>query len=90
MCSIQQDSGENVHKKLRALADEPEPISDLELIDSDPKEQIMSKNLIANATTSIEATKSKVWQALVAPDAIKQYMFGADVESDWSEGSAIT
>ena len=50
----------------------------------------MSKNLVANATTSIEATKSKVWQALVAPDAIKQYMFGADVESDWSEGSAIT
>jgi uncharacterized protein YndB with AHSA1/START domain len=50
----------------------------------------MSKNLVANATTSIEATKSKVWQALVAPDAIKQYMFGADVESDWSEGSTIT
>ena len=50
----------------------------------------MSKNLVANATTSIRATKSEVWQALVAPDAIKQYMFGADVESDWSEGSAIT
>ena len=50
----------------------------------------MSKNLVANATTSIEATKNKVWQSLVAPDAIKQYMFGADVESDWSEGSAIT
>lgn len=50
----------------------------------------MSKNLIANATTSIDATKSKVWEALVAPDAIKQYMFGANVESDWSEGSAIT
>ena len=50
----------------------------------------MSKNLVANATTSIAASKSKVWQALVAPDAIKQYMFGADVESDWSEGSSIT
>ena len=50
----------------------------------------MSKNLVANATTSIEATKSQVWEALVEPDAIKQYMFGADVESDWSEGSAIT
>lgn len=49
----------------------------------------MSKNLVANATTSIGATRSKVWEALVTPDAIKQYMFGADVESDWSKGSEI-
>ena len=50
----------------------------------------MSKNLVAQATTSIGASKSKVWEALVTPDAIKQYMFGADVESDWSKGSKIT
>jgi uncharacterized protein YndB with AHSA1/START domain len=50
----------------------------------------MSKNLVAKATTSIGAARSKVWEALVTPDAIKQYMFGADVESDWSEGSKIT
>jgi uncharacterized protein YndB with AHSA1/START domain len=50
----------------------------------------MSENLVANAKTSIESTKSRVWQALVSPEAIKQYMFGADVESDWNEGSAIT
>ena len=49
----------------------------------------MSKNLVANATTSIGATRSKVWEALVTPAAIKQYMFGADVESDWSKGSEI-
>ncbi len=49
----------------------------------------MSKNLVANATTSIGATRSEVWEALVTPAAIKQYMFGADVESDWSKGSAI-
>jgi uncharacterized protein YndB with AHSA1/START domain len=54
------------------------------------KENIMSKNMVAKATTSIGATKSKVWEALVTPDAIKQYMFGADVESDWSKGSKIT
>jgi uncharacterized protein YndB with AHSA1/START domain len=52
--------------------------------------KIVSKNFVARATASIEAPKSKVWQALVAPDAIKQYLFGAEVESDWSEGSAIT
>ncbi len=50
----------------------------------------MNKNLIAKATTSIQSTRSKVWEALITPDAIKQYMFGADVESDWREGSAIT
>lgn len=50
----------------------------------------MSKNLIAEATTSIHGSREKVWKALVNPDAIKQYMFGADVESDWREGSPIT
>jgi uncharacterized protein YndB with AHSA1/START domain len=50
----------------------------------------MTKNFVARATASIEAPKSKVWQALVAPEAIKQYLFGAEVESDWSEGSPIT
>ena len=49
----------------------------------------MSKNLVANATTSIGATRSRVWEALVTPAAIKKYMFGADVESDWRKGSEI-
>ena len=49
----------------------------------------MSKNFVARATASIEAPKSKVWQALVAPDGSKQYLFGAEVESEWSEGSSI-
>lgn len=50
----------------------------------------MSKDLIAKATTSIQSTKNRVWEALVTPDAIKQSMFGAAVESDWREGSGIT
>jgi uncharacterized protein YndB with AHSA1/START domain len=54
------------------------------------QENIMSKNMVAKATTSIGATRRKVWEALVTPDAIKQYMFGADVESDWIRGSEIT
>jgi uncharacterized protein YndB with AHSA1/START domain len=49
----------------------------------------MSKNLVASATTSIGATRSRVWDALVTPAAIKQYLFGADVVSDWCEGSEI-
>jgi uncharacterized protein YndB with AHSA1/START domain len=50
----------------------------------------MNKNLVAKARTSIQATKSQVWEALVTPNAIKQYMFGTDVESDWHTGSEIT
>jgi uncharacterized protein YndB with AHSA1/START domain len=30
-----------------------------------------------------------VWQALVSPTAIKEYMFGTQVVSDWREGSSI-
>src|SRR5690242_18990472 len=50
----------------------------------------MSNNLLANARVSIKAPKSRVWEALVTPTAIKQYMFGTDVQSNWSQGSEIT
>ena len=48
------------------------------------------KDLIARASIIINAPRDKVWKALVTPAAIKQYMFGADVQSDWEEGSPIT
>jgi uncharacterized protein YndB with AHSA1/START domain len=47
-------------------------------------------NLIARSSITIEALPAKVWQALVTPAAIKQYMFGTNVTSDWKEGSPIT
>ena len=50
----------------------------------------MPKSLIAKASTSIAAPAAKVWDALVNPQMIKQYMFGATVVSDWREGSPIT
>ena len=50
----------------------------------------MDKGLVAHASTSIDAPKARVWDALVTPDAIRQYMFGANVESDWTPGSTIT
>ncbi|HEX7336794.1 MAG TPA: SRPBCC domain-containing protein [Gemmatimonadales bacterium] len=49
-----------------------------------------TNNLIARASITIAATPDKVWQALVTPAAIKQYMFGTTVTSDWKEGSPIT
>jgi uncharacterized protein YndB with AHSA1/START domain len=49
----------------------------------------MDKDLIARASTTIRAPSERVWDALVNPAAIKQYMFGTDVVSDWREGSPI-
>jgi uncharacterized protein YndB with AHSA1/START domain len=49
----------------------------------------MGKNLIARASVSITASSKEVWEALVTPEAIKRYMFGTNVVSDWREGSPI-
>jgi uncharacterized protein YndB with AHSA1/START domain len=46
-------------------------------------------NAVAKASTSIDAPAAKVWDALVNPASIKQYMFGTDVTSDFTLGSAI-
>ncbi len=50
----------------------------------------MDQNLIALASIGINASIDKVWQALVNPADIRQYMFGTTVVSDWREGSPIT
>ena len=49
----------------------------------------MSKGLIAQASTTIDAPPVTVWNALVTPDTIKQYMFGTTVISEWRAGSPI-
>ncbi len=49
----------------------------------------MKTNLIARASIRIHAPGEKVWDALVNPAAIRQYMFGTTVVSDWREGSPI-
>ena len=47
-------------------------------------------NLIAKASITIRAPRSEVWDALVTPASVKQYMFGTHVTSDWEPGTAIT
>jgi uncharacterized protein YndB with AHSA1/START domain len=53
------------------------------------KELLMNKNLVAKASITINVPVSRVWQALVTPADIKQYMFGANTVSEWREGSPI-
>ena len=50
----------------------------------------MNNEYTAKATSMIHAPISKVWQALVNPEIIKQYLFNTDVISDWKVGSPIT
>lgn len=49
-----------------------------------------TKNLLAKAQQTINAPASEVWDALIDPKKIKEYMFGATVTSDWKKGSPIT
>lgn len=42
------------------------------------------------ASIEIAASSADVWDALVNPAAAKKYFFGADIQSDWMEGSPIT
>ncbi|HET8775664.1 MAG TPA: SRPBCC family protein [Thermoanaerobaculia bacterium] len=45
---------------------------------------------MAKASTTIAAPAARVWDALVTPASVQEYMFGTTVSSDWQEGSAIT
>jgi uncharacterized protein YndB with AHSA1/START domain len=49
----------------------------------------MHQGLIATVSTTIAAPSADVWQALITPAAIKEYMFGTTVTSDWAVGSPI-
>lgn len=49
----------------------------------------MIRGLVAKASVKIKASNDKVWDALVNPEMIRQYMFGTEVVSDWKEGSPI-
>lgn len=49
----------------------------------------MNDKYIAKAKTTIHASVSKVWQALVNPEIIKQYLFNTEVISDWKVGSPV-
>lgn len=50
---------------------------------------MLEKNLTAKAEVVVNATRAQVWDALVNPQKIKQYMFGTSVQSDWTVGSKI-
>ncbi len=50
----------------------------------------MSKGCVAQATVTINAPTSRVWDALTKPELVKQYLFGTQMTTDWRVGSPIT
>ena len=53
------------------------------------RSKTVSKKLLAKVSTSVDADRAEVWSALTDPEAIKEYMFGTNVSSQWREGSSI-
>jgi uncharacterized protein YndB with AHSA1/START domain len=49
----------------------------------------MNKKLLAKANLTIGKPIQRVWEALVNPSDIKQYMFGTNAVSNWKKGSPI-
>ncbi|GEM_PF-932879 len=45
---------------------------------------------VAIAETDIQASPAQVWAALTDPEQIRKFMFGAEVHTDWQQGSPIT
>ena len=49
----------------------------------------MVQALVARVSLTINTPRAKVWDALVDPEKIKQYILASDVVSAWREGSSI-
>ena len=49
-----------------------------------------TEHLVAKVSTTVNAPAAEVWKALITPEAIKHYMFGATVTSSFKVGSPIT
>jgi len=49
----------------------------------------MAETFVAHVSVTIRAPSAKVWDALVNPEKIKQYMPVTNVVSEWHQGSTI-
>ncbi len=49
----------------------------------------MVNDVIITRSIVLNATPERVWEALTHPGMTKQYYFNSEVQSDWTEGSAM-
>jgi uncharacterized protein YndB with AHSA1/START domain len=45
---------------------------------------------VAHAKVTVDATPEQAWQALTDPDAVRRWMVGTEMSTDWQVGSPIT
>ena len=50
----------------------------------------MDKGFVVKKSIFVNADVANVWDALVNPEKIKQYLFGTNTISDWKVGSRIS
>ena len=49
----------------------------------------MAEAFVARVSLTMNASRARVWDALVDPEKIKQYILASEVVSEWREGSPI-
>ena len=49
----------------------------------------MTEGFDATSTITIDASRERVWAVLTDPDAAREFMFGTELETDWSVGGPI-
>lgn len=50
----------------------------------------MPENHVATSVATINARPGRVWEVMTDPAAVKEFMFGTTLETDWKVGSPIT
>jgi len=49
----------------------------------------MPGGFVARSSVTIDAPPDRVWEVITDPDAVREFMFGADLETDWTVGGPI-
>lgn len=49
----------------------------------------MPGTFVAESAITIDAPPDRVWEVITDPDAVKEFMFGADLETAWTVGGPI-
>ena len=50
----------------------------------------MTESFVAETRITIDAPAAAVWQALIDPELVKQYLHGTNMRTDWNVGGDIS